>query len=183
MNATQSHTFPTEVRVMRVILAQPRGFCAGVVRAIDTVEHALQRHGAPVYVRHEIVHNKHVVNSLKAKGAIFVEELDEVPADAVAVFSAHGVSAAVENDARHRDLRVLTWQGYNILGSMHGGTAQLHQQAIFRPVPGLGRPETPVRRLYLASASAHPGGGVTGAPGHNAAHAFLSDRRLWTRRH
>jgi 4-hydroxy-3-methylbut-2-enyl diphosphate reductase len=92
---------------MRVILAQPRGFCAGVVRAIDTVEHALQRHGAPVYVRHEIVHNKHVVNSLKAKGAIFVEELDEVPADAVAVFSAHGVSAAVENDARHRDLRVL----------------------------------------------------------------------------
>jgi len=92
---------------MRVILAQPRGFCAGVVRAIDTVEHALRRHGTPVYVRHEIVHNKHVVDDLKAQGAVFVEELAEVPADAVAIFSAHGVSHAVEVEARERGLRAI----------------------------------------------------------------------------
>ncbi len=83
---------PTQ-RSMKVLLAQPRGFCAGVVRAIETVERALERHGAPVYVRHEIVHNRHVVDTLKAKGAVFVEELSEVPAGAVTMFSAHGVSA------------------------------------------------------------------------------------------
>jgi 4-hydroxy-3-methylbut-2-enyl diphosphate reductase len=92
---------------MRVILAQPRGFCAGVVRAIDIVERSLERHGAPVYVRHEIVHNKAVVNRLKAKGAVFVEELDDVPAQAVTIFSAHGVSRAVEAHARGRGLHVL----------------------------------------------------------------------------
>ena len=92
---------------MRVILAQPRGFCAGVVRAIDTVEHALRRHGTPVYVRHEIVHNTHVVDGLKAQGAVFVEELAEVPTDAVAIFSAHGVSRAVETEARARGLRAI----------------------------------------------------------------------------
>ena len=92
---------------MRVVLAQPRGFCAGVVRAIDIVERALMLHGEPVYVRHEIVHNRHVVESLKAKGARFVEELDEVPDGAVTVFSAHGVSKAVERTARARGLPVL----------------------------------------------------------------------------
>jgi len=92
---------------MNVILAQPRGFCAGVVRAIDIVELALEQYGAPVYVRHEIVHNRHVVESLKAKGAIFVEELDEVPVDAITVFSAHGVARIVEDAARQRQLRVL----------------------------------------------------------------------------
>ncbi len=92
---------------MNVILAQPRGFCAGVVRAIDIVELALEQYGAPVYVRHEIVHNRHVVDSLKAKGAIFVEELDEVPIDAITVFSAHGVARVVEDAARQRQLRVL----------------------------------------------------------------------------
>jgi len=92
---------------MRVILAQPRGFCAGVVRAIEIVERSLERHGAPVYVRHEIVHNKTVVDSLKAKGALFVEELDEVPAQAVTIFSAHGVGQTVEADAQARGLRVL----------------------------------------------------------------------------
>ncbi|MEC7302836.1 MAG: 4-hydroxy-3-methylbut-2-enyl diphosphate reductase, partial [Pseudomonadota bacterium] len=71
---------------MRIILAQPRGFCAGVVRAIDIVELALKKYGPPVYVRHEIVHNKRVVEDLKAKGAVFVEELDEVPDDAITVF-------------------------------------------------------------------------------------------------
>ena len=86
---------------MKVILAQPRGYCAGVVRAIDIVERALQKHGAPVYVRHEIVHNRHVVESLKAKGARFVEDLSEVPAGAITIFSAHGVSRAVEDDAQN----------------------------------------------------------------------------------
>jgi len=92
---------------MKVILAQPRGFCAGVVRAIEIVERALDRFGPPVYVRHEIVHNRHVVESLKAKGARFVEDLSEVPAGAVTIFSAHGVSRAVEKDAEARDLAVL----------------------------------------------------------------------------
>jgi len=92
---------------LRVILAQPRGFCAGVVRAIEIVERALHRFGPPVYVRHEIVHNRHVVESLKAKGARFVEDLSEVPTGAVTIFSAHGVSRAVEEDAEARDLAVL----------------------------------------------------------------------------
>jgi len=92
---------------MRVILAQPRGFCAGVVRAIDIVEKALDKYGQPVYVRHEIVHNKHVVESLKNKGARFVEELDEVPEGAVTVFSAHGVPLSVVNTAKDRGLPVL----------------------------------------------------------------------------
>lgn len=92
---------------MRVILAQPRGFCAGVVRAIEIVDRALQRHGAPVYVRHEIVHNRHVVENLRSKGARFVEELDEVPHGAVAIFSAHGVAQSVERDAETRGLDVL----------------------------------------------------------------------------
>ncbi len=89
---------------MKIILAQPRGFCAGVVRAIDIVERALEKYGAPVYVRHEIVHNRHVVESLKAKGARFVEELDQVPSGAVTIFSAHGVSRRVENEAKLRSL-------------------------------------------------------------------------------
>jgi 4-hydroxy-3-methylbut-2-en-1-yl diphosphate reductase len=92
---------------MRVILAQPRGFCAGVIRAIDIVERALQLFGAPVYVRHEIVHNRHVVEGLRAKGARFVEHLSEVPAGAISIFSAHGVARGVEDDARKRSLRVL----------------------------------------------------------------------------
>lgn len=92
---------------MKIILAQPRGFCAGVVRAIEIVERALAKYGAPVYVRHEIVHNKHVVDSLKAKGARFVDELNEVPRGAITIFSAHGVSRAVETDAQVRGLHVL----------------------------------------------------------------------------
>src|ERR1700674_3863073 len=92
---------------MKVILAQPRGFCAGVVRAIEIVERALQKFGPPVYVRHEIVHNKHVVKSLKAKGARFVEDLSEVPPNAVTIFSAHGVAKSVEEEAAQRELPVL----------------------------------------------------------------------------
>jgi len=94
-------------RPLEIFLAQPRGFCAGVVRAIEIVERALERYGAPVYVRHEIVHNKHVVETLKAKGAIFVEELSEVPPNAMTVFSAHGVAKSVEEEAAARGLPVL----------------------------------------------------------------------------
>jgi len=85
---------------MKVILANPRGFCAGVDRAIEMVERALELHGAPIYVRHEVVHNKFVVNELKSKGAIFVEEIDEVPRGKVVIFSAHGVSQAVRKQAQ-----------------------------------------------------------------------------------
>lgn len=91
---------------MQVILANPRGFCAGVVRAIEIVERALDRYGAPVYVRHEIVHNRHVVDTLRAKGAVFVEELSDVPDGAMTVFSAHGVARTVEDEARARGLPV-----------------------------------------------------------------------------
>src|SRR6201994_3494847 len=92
---------------MEVYLAQPRGFCAGVVRAIEIVERALEKSGPPVYVRHEIVHNKYVVESLKNKGAIFVEDLSEVPPSSVTVFSAHGVARTVEEEAADRGLSVL----------------------------------------------------------------------------
>jgi 4-hydroxy-3-methylbut-2-en-1-yl diphosphate reductase len=92
---------------MKVILAQPRGFCAGVVRAIDIVERALAQRNGPVYVRHEIVHNRHVVDDLKAKGARFVEDLAEIPNGALTIFSAHGVSHAVEADAKGRRLNVV----------------------------------------------------------------------------
>jgi 4-hydroxy-3-methylbut-2-enyl diphosphate reductase len=91
---------------MEVLLAQPRGFCAGVDRAIEIVDRALRIHGAPIYVRHEIVHNTFVVADLRAKGAVFIEDLDEVPAGATVVFSAHGVPRAVEDEARRRGLRV-----------------------------------------------------------------------------
>jgi 4-hydroxy-3-methylbut-2-en-1-yl diphosphate reductase len=97
----------TKDRNLKVLLAQPRGFCAGVERAIEIVERALEMFGPPVYVRHEIVHNRHVVQSLKAKGAVFVEELTDVPEDAVTVFSAHGVSEAVQEEADRRGLPVI----------------------------------------------------------------------------
>ena len=99
MNATAGKT-------IGIKLANPRGFCAGVDRAIEIVERALALFGAPVYVRHEVVHNKYVVNTLRDKGAIFVEELDEVPNDATVIFSAHGVSKAVREEAARRGLRI-----------------------------------------------------------------------------
>lgn len=89
-----------------IVLAQPRGFCAGVDRAIDIVERALELHGAPIYVRHEIVHNRFVVEDLRAKGAIFIDELDQAPAGSIVVFSAHGVSKAVRTEAESRGLQV-----------------------------------------------------------------------------
>ena len=91
---------------MEVILANPRGFCAGVERAIEIVERALARYGAPIYVRHEIVHNRYVVEDLRAKGAVFVEELEQVPAGGTVIFSAHGVSQAVRREAEARGLNV-----------------------------------------------------------------------------
>jgi 4-hydroxy-3-methylbut-2-enyl diphosphate reductase len=91
---------------MQVILANPRGFCAGVDRAIEIVERALQLFGAPIYVRHEVVHNKFVVDGLRNKGAVFVDELDQIPDDATVIFSAHGVSKAVQAEAKRRGLKV-----------------------------------------------------------------------------
>ena len=91
---------------MEVVLANPRGFCAGVVRAIEIVEQALDRFGAPIYVRHEVVHNKFVVDELRAKGAVFVDQLAEIPTGSTVIFSAHGVSQAVRHEATRRGLRV-----------------------------------------------------------------------------
>src|SRR5947199_6963875 len=93
--------------VMRVVLAQPRGFCAGVERAIEIVERALEKYGPPIYVRHEIVHNRHVVERLRAKGAHFVDEIDEIPKGAVTIFSAHGVASTIEDRAEERGLPVI----------------------------------------------------------------------------
>lgn len=91
---------------MRILLANPRGFCAGVDRAISIVERALEIYGAPIYVRHEVVHNRYVVDSLRASGAIFIEQIDEVPDGSILIFSAHGVSQAVRAEAKSRDLTV-----------------------------------------------------------------------------
>ncbi len=93
--------------MLRVVLAQPRGFCAGVERAIEIVERALKKYGPPIYVRHEIVHNRHVVEDLRTRGAVFVDELDEIPPGAITVFSAHGVAQRVEELAAERSLPVI----------------------------------------------------------------------------
>ena len=95
------------LKPLKVFLAQPRGFCAGVERAIEIVERALKIYGPPVYVRHEIVHNKRVVNNLSSKGAVFVQELDQIPAGAVTIFSAHGVAQRIEDTAKDRKLPIL----------------------------------------------------------------------------
>ncbi|MEO0698403.1 MAG: 4-hydroxy-3-methylbut-2-enyl diphosphate reductase, partial [Pseudomonadota bacterium] len=95
---------PADATPLKLLIAAPRGFCAGVDRAIEIVEKALERYGAPVYVRHEIVHNKYVVEGLKAKGAVFVKELDEVPTDMPVVFSAHGVPKSVPAEAERRNM-------------------------------------------------------------------------------
>jgi 4-hydroxy-3-methylbut-2-enyl diphosphate reductase len=104
MNPGQTPAVP--VAATQLILAQPRGFCAGVDRAIDIVERAIELHGAPIFVRHEIVHNRFVVDDLRSKGAVFIDELDEVPVGGIVVFSAHGVSKAVQKDAADRGLQV-----------------------------------------------------------------------------
>jgi 4-hydroxy-3-methylbut-2-enyl diphosphate reductase len=126
---------------MRVILAQPRGFCAGVIRAIDIVEQALAKFGPPVYVRHEIVHNRHVVESLRAKGARFVEHLSEVPAGAITIFSAHGVARRVEEEAKSRQLSVLD-ATCPLVAKVHGqGKRYLSQGRVVILVGHAGHPE------------------------------------------
>jgi len=109
---------------MRILLASPRGFCAGVDRAIEIVERALERYGPPVYVRHEIVHNRHVVEGLRTKGAIFVEDPADVPSGSLLVFSAHGVSPAVRKAASERDLRVID-ATCPLVTKVHGETQRM----------------------------------------------------------
>jgi len=111
---------------LTILLANPRGFCAGVERAIDIVEKALEQNGPPVYVRHEIVHNRHVVDSLKAKGAVFVEELDDVPDDAIVVFSAHGVPKAIPAEAKRRHL-IYADATCPLVSKVHRGVEQHHK--------------------------------------------------------
>src|SRR6187455_2453559 len=106
-STTQPPASDTPTPARSVVVAAPRGYCAGVDRAVITVEKALDTYGAPLYVRKQIVHNKHVVENLQARGAIFVEELDEVPVGATVVFSAHGVSPAVHVEALERQLKTI----------------------------------------------------------------------------
>ncbi|MCU0942269.1 MAG: 4-hydroxy-3-methylbut-2-enyl diphosphate reductase [Hydrogenophaga sp.] len=125
----------------QVLLAEPRGFCAGVDRAIDIVEHALDKFGAPIYVRHEIVHNTYVVNDLKAKGAIFIEELADVPPGATLVFSAHGVSKAVQNEAERRGFRIFD-ATCPLVTKVHVEVAKLHREGYeFIMIGHKGHPE------------------------------------------
>jgi 4-hydroxy-3-methylbut-2-enyl diphosphate reductase len=127
--------------VQEVLLAEPRGFCAGVDRAIDIVEHALQKFGAPIYVRHEIVHNTHVVEDLRQRGAIFIELLDEVPAGATLVFSAHGVPKSVEREAQIRGFRVFD-ATCPLVTKVHVEVAKLHREGYdFIMVGHKGHPE------------------------------------------
>lgn len=124
-----------------ILLAEPRGFCAGVDRAIEIVEHALQKFGAPIYVRHEIVHNTYVVSDLKAKGAIFIESLDEVPAGATLIFSAHGVSRAVQLEAVARGFRIFD-ATCPLVTKVHVEVAKLHRQGFeFIMIGHKGHPE------------------------------------------
>jgi 4-hydroxy-3-methylbut-2-enyl diphosphate reductase len=124
-----------------ILLAEPRGFCAGVDRAIEIVERALQKFGAPIYVRHEIVHNTYVVNNLKAKGAIFIEALDDVPAGATLIFSAHGVSRAVQLEAAARGFQVFD-ATCPLVSKVHVEVAKLHKEGYeFIMIGHKGHPE------------------------------------------
>ncbi len=124
-----------------IVLAEPRGFCAGVDRAIDIVEHALVKFGRPIYVRHEIVHNTYVVNDLKAKGAIFIEELSEVPPGATLIFSAHGVSRAVQEEAERRGFRIFD-ATCPLVTKVHVELAKLHKEGFeFIMIGHKGHPE------------------------------------------
>ena len=124
-----------------ILLAEPRGFCAGVDRAIEIVERALSKFGAPIYVRHEIVHNTYVVNDLKTKGAIFIEALSDVPPDATLVFSAHGVSRAVQEEARARGFRIFD-ATCPLVTKVHVEVAKLHKEGYeFIMIGHKGHPE------------------------------------------
>ncbi|MBK8073371.1 MAG: 4-hydroxy-3-methylbut-2-enyl diphosphate reductase [Ramlibacter sp.] len=131
----------SDVREMNIILAEPRGFCAGVDRAIEIVERAIQKFGSPIYVRHEIVHNTYVVNDLKARGAIFIEELSDVPPGATLVFSAHGVSRAVQREARERGFRIFD-ATCPLVTKVHVEVAKLHREGYeFIMIGHKGHPE------------------------------------------
>ena len=124
-----------------ILLAEPRGFCAGVDRAIEIVERALDKFGAPIYVRHEIVHNTFVVNDLKAKGAIFIEELSDVPPDATLIFSAHGVSKAIQDEAQARGFQVFD-ATCPLVTKVHVEVAKLHKEGYeFIMIGHKGHPE------------------------------------------
>ena len=124
-----------------VFLAEPRGFCAGVDRAIDIVEHALTKFGRPIYVRHEIVHNTYVVNDLKEKGAIFIEELADVPPGATLIFSAHGVSRAIQDEAERRGFRIFD-ATCPLVSKVHVELAKLHKEGYeFIMIGHKGHPE------------------------------------------
>ena len=136
MNAASVMAPPQEI-----LLAEPRGFCAGVDRAIEIVERALQKFGAPIYVRHEIVHNTYVVNDLKAKGAIFIEELDDVPPGATLIFSAHGVSQAVQQEAQARGFQIFD-ATCPLVTKVHVEVAKLHREGYeFIMIGHKGHPE------------------------------------------
>jgi len=127
--------------MQEILLAEPRGFCAGVDRAIDIVEHALTKFGRPIYVRHEIVHNTHVVNDLKAKGAIFIEELSDVPPGATLIFSAHGVSRATHDEAQARGFRIFD-ATCPLVSKVHVELAKLHKEGYeFIMIGHKGHPE------------------------------------------
>ena len=131
----------TDMLPKEIILAEPRGFCAGVDRAIEIVERALRKFGAPIYVRHEIVHNTYVVNDLKSKGAIFIEELDDVPPGATLVFSAHGVSRAVQDEARARGFQIFD-ATCPLVTKVHVEVAKLHKEGYeFIMIGHKGHPE------------------------------------------
>ena len=127
--------------VQDILLAEPRGFCAGVDRAIEIVDRALEKFGRPIYVRHEIVHNTFVVNDLKAKGAIFIEELDDVPPGATLVFSAHGVSRAIQNEAQVRGFNIFD-ATCPLVTKVHVEVAKLHKEGYeFIMIGHKGHPE------------------------------------------
>ncbi len=133
---------PEQIHTLKnLLLAEPRGFCAGVDRAIDIVEIALQKFGAPIYVRHEIVHNTHVVNDLKEKGVIFIENLDDVPAGATLIFSAHGVSKAIQIQAKERGFQIFD-ATCPLVSKVHIEVAKLHAQGYeFIMIGHKGHPE------------------------------------------
>ena len=144
--ATQSINTPARgqneaSKLEEILLAEPRGFCAGVDRAIDIVEAALQKFGAPIYVRHEIVHNTYVVNDLKTRGAIFIEELSDVPPGATLVFSAHGVSKAVQQEAKARGFQIFD-ATCPLVTKVHVEVAKLHAEGFeFIMIGHQGHPE------------------------------------------
>jgi len=138
-----------------ILLAEPRGFCAGVDRAIEIVERALQKFGRPIYVRHEIVHNTYVVNDLKSRGAIFIEELDEVPPGATLVFSAHGVSQAIQKEATRRGFRIFD-ATCPLVSKVHVEVAKLHKEGFeFIMIGHKGHPEVEGTMGQLDDGSIH----------------------------